>query len=421
MNGAGGAAGTLLGGVITQELSWRWVLLINLPIGIVTACVAWVAVHEWRDENQTSFDLAGALTVTAGLLAFVYGIVSAGQHGWGSTQALVPIAISLALIALFLLIEARFATAPLVPLRIFSGRLLRSANGVVMLMSAAIFPMWFFASLYLQEVLRWGPLDTGLAFLPMALTIMACGTLAGGFVGRFGAGRVLTTGLVLLAAGLALFARVSVGGSYVTEFLPASVLIALGVGLAIVPSTIAATATAAPSEAGLVSGLVNTSRQMGGAIGLALLATFSVEFAKHLIEVDYRAPLLAVNDGFRLAFALAAVCAAAAAVVSWLFIARRTPAPHQPDPKPVARVVPSQAPAPAPAAAAPAAAPPAAAPPESAPAQQGEPPTPPPAADPAPPRAAAAHPTVRLTSATGGAWPLGAGACTLSYARRTGA
>ena len=404
MNGAGGAAGTLLGGVITQELTWRWVLLINLPIGLAAAAVAWVAVHEWRNENKSSFDIAGALTVTGGLLAFVYGIVSAGQHGWGSAAALVPIGIGVALLALFILIEARFASAPLVPLRVFRGPLLRSANGVVVLMSAAIFPMWFFASLYLQEVLGYGPLDTGLAFLPMALTIMACGTLAGGVVGRFGAGRVLASGLVLLAVGLALFARISVDGSYAGEFLPASLLVALGVGLSIVPSTIAATATAAPGEAGLVSGLVNTSRQMGGALGLALLATFSVQYAKHLIEVDYRAPLLAVNDGFRLAFGLGAGLSAIAALVAWLLIVRRAPqgqAPAAPvaAPAPASAAVEPIAPQPVPAPAAPVA----------------------PAAPPLAPATAAASASplqVRLTSSSGGAWALGKGSCTLAYARR---
>ncbi len=336
MNGAGGATGTLLGGIITQELSWRWVLLINLPIGIVAALIARAVVVDRRREHAAgSFDLAGALAVTGGLLALVYGIVDAGEHGWGSPAALGPIALGIALLVLFCVIEGRFAAAPIVPLRVFSNRLLRTSNIVVALFSAALFPMWYFASLYLQEVLHFGPLDAGLAFLPMALTIMALATQAGGLVARFGAGPVLGFGLSLMAVGLALFGRMSVNGDYVSDFLLPSLLASSGIGLSVVPSTIAATATAAPSEAGLASGLVNTSRQMGGALGLAILASLAVLYTGHLVNVDYRAPILALNDGFRLAFLLGAGFAATGALVAFRLIPRsvRPPGP-QPAPSP---------------------------------------------------------------------------------------
>jgi len=343
MNGAGGATGTLLGGIITQELSWRWVLLINLPIGIAGALIARAVVVDRRREHAAgSFDLAGALAVTGGLLALVYGIVSAGSNGWGSPAALGPIALGVALLAAFFVIEGRFASAPLVPLRVFSNRLLRVSNIVVIVFSAALFPMWYFASLYLQEVLHFGPLDAGLAFLPMALTIMAFATQAGGLVGRFGAGPVLGFGLSLMAVGLVLFGRVAVNGDYLSSFLLPGLLVSSGVGLSVVPSTIAATATAAPSEAGLASGLVNTSRQMGGALGLAILASVAVLYTNHLVNVDYRAPILAVNDGFRLAFLLCAAFAAIGALVSFRFIPR-TVRPPGPQPAPV----PAPAPAPA--------------------------------------------------------------------------
>ena len=345
MNGAGGATGTLLGGIITEALSWRWVLLINLPIGIAGALVARaVIVDRPREPSGASFDVAGALSITAGLLSLVYGIVSAGSHGWGSPAALVPIGIGVALLAIFVLVEGRFASAPLVPLRVFANPLLRASNVVVLLFSAALFPMWYFASLYLQEVLHMGPLEAGLAFLPMSLTIMACATRAGGLVARFGAGRVLGAGLTLMAVGLALFGRISVNGGYVSDFMLPSLLVSIGVGLSVVPSTIAATATAAPGEAGLASGLVNTSRQMGGALGLAILAALSVLFTRHLIDVDYRAPILAVNDGFRLAFLIAAGFAATAALVAFRLIPRivRPPGPapvtRPPPPEPVADV-----------------------------------------------------------------------------------
>ncbi|MGA2319454.1 MAG: DHA2 family efflux MFS transporter permease subunit [Solirubrobacteraceae bacterium] len=323
MNGAGGATGTLLGGIITQELSWRWILLINLPIGIAAAIAArLIVVERRRERTAASFDLTGALAVTAGLLALVYGIVSAGSHGWGSLDALGPIALGVVLLCAFVLIEARVAEAPLVPLRVFSNRLLRVSNIVVLVFSAALFPMWYFASLYLQEVLRFTPLEAGLAFLPMALTIMVCAMQAGALVARFGVGRVLGTGLSLMAIGLALFGRIAVNGDYISDFLLPGLLVSIGIGFSIVPSTIAATVGATPSEAGLVSGLVNTSRQMGGALGLAILASLAVLYTNHLTNADYRAPILALTDGFRLAFLLGAGFTATGALISFRLIPR---------------------------------------------------------------------------------------------------
>jgi EmrB/QacA subfamily drug resistance transporter len=335
MNGAGGATGTLLGGIITQELSWRWVLLINLPIGIAGALVARaVIVDRPRERSTGGFDLAGALAVTAGLLALVYGIVNAGSHGWGSLAALAPIVLGVALLAVFVRVEGRIAQAPLVPLRVFSNRLLRVSNLAVIAFSAALFPMWYFCSLYLQEVLHLGPLDAGLAFLPMALTIMACATQAGALVARFGAGPLLGVGLSVMAVGMALFARIAVNGSYVSSFMLPSLLVSIGIGLSVVPSTIAATATTAPGEAGLASGLVNTSRQMGGALGLALLASLSVLYTNHLVSVDYRAPILALTDGFRLAFLIGAAFAALAAFVAFKFIPGAVRSAAAPPPPP---------------------------------------------------------------------------------------
>ena len=345
MNGAGGATGTLLGGIITQELSWRWILLINLPIGIAVALVARVVVADRRDSRAVGFDLGGALTLTGGLLALVYGIVTAGAEGWGSPQALGPIALGIALLAGFAVIESRFAENPLVPLTAFSNRLLRMSNLTVLLLSAALFPMWYFASLYLQQVLHMRPLDAGLAFLPMSLTIFAGAMQAGRLAARFGPGPVLGCGLSLMAAGLALFGRVSVGGDYVSDFLLPGLLVSSGIGLSIVPSTIAATASAAPGQAGLASGLVNTSRQMGGALGLAILTSLAVLYSDHLRTADYRAPILALNDGFRLAFLLAAGLAAAGAVVAFRFIPRgQAPAPQMPPaPQDTAEIDPAQA------------------------------------------------------------------------------
>jgi EmrB/QacA subfamily drug resistance transporter len=335
MNGAGGAAGVLFGGIITQYLGWRWILLINLPIGLIAASLARTAVPAHRASKQGSFDLAGALAITGGLLALVYGIVSAGTSGWGSPEALGPILAGLALLGAFVLIEARFARAPLVPLRVFNGKLLRSANIVVFAFSAALFPMWYFLSLYLQLVLKLEPIGAGLAFLPMALTIMACATRAPRLVARFGAGPLLGTGLTLMAVGLALFGRIAVDGGYVQDLVLPGMLVSVGLGLSIVPSTIAATAGVAPQEAGLASGLINTSRQMGGALGLAVLTSLGAQYTAHLIEADYQAPLLALDNGFRLAFLIAAGFTAIGAATAFRFIPRVRPGAPPTPPAPV--------------------------------------------------------------------------------------
>jgi MFS family permease len=209
-----------------------------------------------------------------------------------------------------------------VPLRVFSDRLLRTSNLIVVLFSAALFPMWYLTTLYMQEVLHFPPLGAGVAFLPMALTIMACATRAGALVARFGAGRVLGAGLALMALGMALFARVSVNGSYVGDVMVPGLLVATGIGFSVVPSTIAATASAGAHDAGLASGLVNTSRQVGGALGLAILTSLAALYAKHLQDADFRAPILALTDGFRLAYLIGAAFAAAGAIVTLRFLPR---------------------------------------------------------------------------------------------------
>ncbi|HSS37944.1 MAG TPA: MFS transporter, partial [Polyangia bacterium] len=211
MNGAGGAAGTLLGGVITQELSWRWVLLINLPIGLVAAVVASAVVADRRSDRRTTFDLAGALLLTIGLLLNAYGAVTAGSDGWDSAAALVPIAVGSVLLSLFGVVEKRFARAPLIPPGALT-RPLRNINVIVLLFSAALFPMWYVGSLYLQQVLALTPLATGLVFLPMALTIFACASQAGKLALRVGVRPVLGGGLIMMTAGMLLFARIGASG-----------------------------------------------------------------------------------------------------------------------------------------------------------------------------------------------------------------
>src|SRR5215471_13790107 len=205
MNGAGGAAGALFGGIITQEFGWRWVLLINPPIGVAAAGIAWAVIAETKrkKDNARSFDLPGAITLTLGQMILVYGIVEAGTHGWGSPDFYLPLIISIALFVLFTLIEAKWARDPLVPFKAIA-KPLADANTIVFIFSAALFPMWFVSSLYLQEVLGLSPLNAGLAFFPMALTIMLTARQAGKLVGRFGVRTVLTSGLLLMTGGLLL-------------------------------------------------------------------------------------------------------------------------------------------------------------------------------------------------------------------------
>ncbi len=319
MNGAGGAAGTLFGGVLTQTLSWRWVLLINPPIGVAAAFVAWAVVaNRRRERGDATFDLPGALTLTIGQIVLVYGIVTAGTRGWDAASALIPIAIGAVLLALFGLIEARLVSSPLIPFKELT-RPLRIANLIVLLFSAALFPMWYLSSLYLQQVLGLNPLDAGLTFLPMALMIMVCARQAGPLVSRFGVRAVLGGGLILMTGGMLLFSRIASSGSAITYVVIPGLLTAAGIGFSIVPSTIAATQGAKQGQAGLASGLVNTSRQIGGGLGIALLITLATEFTSHLIGSGHGVPQ-ALTDGFRLGYLIGAALVAAAAVVTFTLV-----------------------------------------------------------------------------------------------------
>jgi EmrB/QacA subfamily drug resistance transporter len=319
MNGAGGAAGVLLGGVITEFLSWRWVLLINPPIGIVAAVVAYAVVNERRKaQRRASFDLAGALTLTLGQLVLVYGVVEAGLAGWSAASALGPILAGLALLAVFTVIETRVATAPLIPFKEFT-KPLKVANTIVLLFSTALFPMWFLSTLYLQQVLGLSPLHAGLTFLPMTLTIFFVASRTGKLVSRFGVRSVLGGGLTMMTVGLLLFTRIGASGSAIVYVVVPGLLTAAGIAMSVVPSTIAATQGAKEGQAGLASGLVNTSRQVGGGLGLALLITLATQESTHLIGSGHGA-LASLTDGFRLAYLIAAGFAAAGAVVTFAFV-----------------------------------------------------------------------------------------------------
>jgi EmrB/QacA subfamily drug resistance transporter len=329
MNGAGGAAGALFGGIITQELGWRWVLLINPPIGVAAAGVAWAVITDGarREGTARSFDLPGALALTIGQMVLVYGIVEAGTHGWGSPLFYLPLIIAIVLFALFGVIEARWASAPLVPFKAIT-KPLADANTIVFIFSAALFPMWFVSSLYLQEVLGLSPLNAGLAFFPMALTIMLTARQAGKLVGLFGLRAVLTSGLVLLTSGLLLLSRIGPTGSSIGWVVLPGILVAGGIGLSVVASTIAATHSVQPAQAGLASGLVNTSRQAGGGLGIALLITFATSYTTHLIGHNEAVPN-ALTSGFRLAYLIASGLAALAAILAFTLLKGHAPAHQQ--------------------------------------------------------------------------------------------
>ncbi|HEY3725736.1 MAG TPA: MFS transporter [Solirubrobacteraceae bacterium] len=324
MGGAGGAAGVLLGGVLTDLLGWRWILFINVPIGLVAAVMAQRLLLESRNpERAHSFDLSGALTATIGLSLVVLGIVRTDQTGWGSAQTLIVIAAGIALLLVFLVIEGRFARAPLMPLRIYKSRTLSAANVVMLLLGASSFGMWFFVSLYLQQVLGYSPIRAGLAFLPMTLCIVVGSTLASRWVTRIGAKPLLVAGMVSLVLGLLWFSRVSAHGNYVNDVLGASLLVAIGIGLSLVPSTISAVAGVAPAEAGLASGLVNTARLVGGALGLAILAAIATSRTNHDLSHGVAGGIHeALTSGFALAFVIAAGFALIGGVVALVGIPR---------------------------------------------------------------------------------------------------
>ncbi len=322
MGGAGGAAGVLLGGVITDLLSWRWILFINVPIGLLAATFALRYIAETRAAGQRrSFDLAGAITATVGLSVLVLGIVRTDVTGWGSASTLGLLVAGAALLALFVAIEGRIARAPLMPLRIYASRTLSAANVVVLMIGAAVFAMWFFLSLYLQQVLGYSPLRAGLAFLPMTLCIVACSTLASRVVTRVGPKPMLVAGMTMQAIGLLLLTHISPNGSYLGDVLVPSLLIATGIGFSFVPVTIAGVAGVASEEAGLASGLVNTSRFVGGAIGLAILAAFAT--ARTNVDVHHGlAAHAALTGGFELAFGIAAAFSAIGAVIALIGLPR---------------------------------------------------------------------------------------------------
>ena len=326
--GSGGAAGVLLGGILTEWLGWEWVLFVNTPIGIVAALLAPRLLGESHDASSPSFDFAGAVSVTAGLGLLVYTLVDAESAGWASTQTLVLGALSLLLLVTFLAIEAR-RRYPLMPFSIFRLRTLRGANVIGLLIGMSLFSMFFFISLYMQQVLGYEPLKAGVAYLPLAGLIIISAGVASQLVTRIGFKPTLIAGLLFVAGGLLWFGQVSApGGSYAGDILFPSMVAAVGLGLAFVPVTIASVTGTRPDEAGLASGLINTSQQVGGALGLAVLATVANGRTEDVLAAGERNPAVALTEGFQDAFLVGAGLALLAAVLAATMISSRDSREH---------------------------------------------------------------------------------------------
>ena len=319
MAGLGASTGAVLGGLLTQSVSWESIFLINVPIGIGVLAVGRRVIAEGRREGERHFDVAGATLVTLGLVALVYGIVRSDTLGWGAPGVLAPIGAGLALLALFAVVEQRVARAPLVPLSIFRRGQLTAANLIVLLLYAAMFSTFFFITLYLQQVEHYSALHAGVAFLPTTLGVAVASSLADRVIAVLGPRLTLTTGMLSMAAAMSWYSTLSPGDSYLTLILPASVLMAVGIGLSLVSATVVAVQGVPREQSGLASGLLNSSRFIGGALGLAALTTIA-ESHTHTSLAAGAAPAHALTDGYSAAFVGAAIVCIAAAAMAAAFI-----------------------------------------------------------------------------------------------------
>jgi EmrB/QacA subfamily drug resistance transporter len=325
MAAAGGATGVLAGGILTDLLSWRWILFINVPIGIAVFVVARLVVAESVLEgDRPTLDWAGAFTATGGLVALVYGIVGTDSHSWGSAFVLGYLGVGVALLVAFVVIESRHLH-PLMPLRLFRSRSLTGANLIMIVVGSVMFTLFFFLSQFLQDVRGYSPLRTGVAFLPMPIAIIIGTQISTRLVGRLGTRTLLTVAPLISASGMVLLARLHEHSSYV-DVLPAA-LVTFGIGISFVPITLAATNGVDPHDAGLASGVMNTARQLGGSFGLACLLTIATSRTHALRHVAGGA-LAAQTDGYARAFAVSTVLLLIAAVVAVLVLPQlRRPTP----------------------------------------------------------------------------------------------
>jgi len=311
----GGTIGVLLGGVLTDALDWHWIFLVNLPVGIAVFALTLALLPAARGIATGRVDLAGAITVTGSLMLAVYAIVNGNDAGWTSFQTLGLLASAVALFALFLVIEVR-VPSPLMPLGLFRIRNVSTANVVGVLMAAGLFAYFFLSALYLQEVLGYSPMEVGLAYLPSTVLWGASSLLLSDrLVMRYGIKPPLIAGLGLMTVGLILFARTPVDGNFLVDVLPATLAVGLGAGIGFNPLLLAAMSGVAPTESGLASGIVNTAFMMGGALGLAVLASAAAARTDTL-TASGEGPLEALNGGYHVAFIVGAIFVVVSAVVA---------------------------------------------------------------------------------------------------------
>jgi EmrB/QacA subfamily drug resistance transporter len=324
----GGAVGLVLGGLLVETLSWPWIFFVNVPVGIAAFVVSLRYVPESKDEHvHKSFDLAGAVSVTGGLIALVYGIVRSAESGWGSGEVLGFLALAAVLLVAFVLIERRSAE-PLVRLSIFSVRTVRGANAAMFVVAAGLFAMFFFNTLYVQRVLGFSPLEAGFAFVPFTAGVIIGAGLSQKLVPALGAREVPLIGAALGALGLLLFLRLTPDSSYVADLLPGIMLISIGMGLVFVPITLIATSGVPVDDAGLASGLFNTAQQIGGALGLALLTTLATnrtqdELASYGPQPSGAERAEALVSGFHVTWLASAILLAAGGLLLMLLVRRR--------------------------------------------------------------------------------------------------
>jgi EmrB/QacA subfamily drug resistance transporter len=317
----GAVAGVLLGGILTDLLSWEWIFFVNVPVGAAAVVLAPILIGESRDANAKGFDIPGAVLVTGGLVALVYAITQANDFGWSSLETVGLFALSAALLAGFVGWESQ-AKDPLMPFSIFRLRTLVGANAAGLVMGTAMFGMFLMLTLYMQQVLGYSPLRTGFGYLAVAGTAIVWSALAAQLVNRVGVKPVLVVGMTTLTAGLVYFTQVSVGGSYLGDLLPGFLLISIGIGFSFVPISIAALAGVEPSEAGLASGLINTSQQIGGALGIAALSSIATSTTSNELS-NGTGVAFALTDGFQNAFLAGGIVAAAGILVALLVVSRR--------------------------------------------------------------------------------------------------
>ncbi|HZQ64835.1 MAG TPA: DHA2 family efflux MFS transporter permease subunit [Gaiellaceae bacterium] len=323
VSGSGGAAGVLLGGALTSSLSWSWIFFINVPVGALVLLLAARLVRESRAEvDHRHFDIPGAASITGGLMLLVYAMTRAVQHGWGTGETVALLAASAALIVAFVVIEAR-SSAPLLPLRMFRLRTLTGSNVGGLLMGAAVYSQFFLLTLYMQQVLHYSALQTGVAYVALTLAVIVFANVSQALALRLGVRPVLAAGLLLVAAGLVFYARLPVAGHYFWDLFPPFLITGLGMALAFIPMTIGALAGVRSADAGIASGLINTTQQIGGAIGVAAATTIAATYTSRYLDVHPGAGPAdggALTHGFEIAFYVLAAVMVVAAVVCTLVV-----------------------------------------------------------------------------------------------------